>query len=78
MAKQHTTDNHLTIYYYYSKYFCSHVMTFFDRKVDLAQFPPDHPLYVMCRAWMRNDPSGSEEPERPTSPQACRVMCMSI
>ena len=57
---------------------CSHVMTFFDRKVDLAQFPSDHPLYVMCRAWMRNDPSGSsEEPVRPVSPQVVTVcICM--
>lgn len=57
---------------------CSHVMTFFDRKVDLAQFPSDHPLYVMCRAWMRNDPSGSsEEPVRPVSPQVVTVhTCM--
>ena len=49
-------------------------MTFFDRKVDLAQFPSDHPLYVMCRAWMRNDPSGSsEDPVRPVSPQVVTV-----
>lgn len=48
----------------------SHVMTFFDRKVDLAQFASDHPLYIMCRAWMRNDPyGGSEEPTQPVSPQ---------
>ena len=53
-------------------------MTFFDRKVDLAQFPPNHPLYVMCRAWMRNDPSGSEEPVQPTSPQACSYAYISV
>ena len=59
---------------------CSHVMTFFDRKVDLAQFPSDHPLYVMCRTWMRNDPSGSsEEPVRPVSPQVVTVCtCLDI
>ena len=46
-------------------------MTFFDRKVDLAQFAPDDPLYVMCRTWMRNDPSNSEETTAAatTSPQ---------
>lgn len=36
-----------------------HVMTFFDRKVDLAQFNEDTPLYVMCREWMRNNPADS-------------------
>lgn len=34
-------------------------MTFFDRKVDLAQFDEDTPLYVMCREWMRNNPADS-------------------
>ena len=55
-------------------------MTFFDRKVDVAQFPSDHSLYVMCRAWMRNDPSGSsEEPVRPVSPQVVTVCtCLDI
>lgn len=33
-----------------------HVMTLFDRKVDLAQFSMDTPLYVMCREWMTNNP----------------------
>ncbi|XP_065903564.1 protein lin-37 homolog [Dysidea avara] len=50
----------------------SHVMTFFDRKVDLAQFAPDDPLYMMCRTWMRNDPSNSEETAVPApSPPQC-------
>ena len=31
-------------------------MTLFDRKVDLAKFSPDTPLYVMCREWMSNNP----------------------
>ncbi len=31
-------------------------MTLFDRKVDLAKFTPDTPLYVMCREWMSNNP----------------------
>lgn len=33
-----------------------HVMTLFDRRVDLARFLPDTPLYVMCREWMWNCP----------------------
>lgn len=33
-----------------------HVMTLFDRRVDLARFSPDTPLYVMCREWMSNNP----------------------
>ena len=33
-----------------------HVMTLFDRRVDLALFSPDTPLYVMCRDWMSNNP----------------------
>ena len=54
-------------------------MTFFDRKVDLAQFPSDHPLYVMCRAWMRNDPSGSsEEPVQPVLPQVCSYSVYTV
>lgn len=31
-------------------------MTLFDRRVDLARFLPDTPLYVMCREWMWNSP----------------------
>ena len=57
---------------HYNEYFFSHVMTFFDRKVDLAQFAPDDPLYMMCRTWMRNDPSNSEETAVPApSPPQC-------
>lgn len=40
-------------------FMCSHiphVMTLFDRRVDLARFSPDTPLYVMCREWMSNNP----------------------
>ena len=33
-----------------------HVMTLFDRKVDLARFNDSTPLYVMCREWMCNNP----------------------
>ena len=31
-------------------------MTLFDRKVDLALFSSDTPLYIMCREWMSNNP----------------------
>jgi len=34
-----------------------HIMTLFDRKVDLARFTLDTPLYIMCREWMWNNPS---------------------
>ena len=34
-----------------------HVMTLFDRKVDLARFTTTTPLYTMCRDWMSNDPN---------------------
>ena len=36
-----------------------HVMTLFDRKVDLAKFAADTPLYVMCREWMSNNPDNT-------------------
>lgn len=45
-----------------------HVMTLFDRKVDLAKFSPDTPLYVMCREWMSNNPDSSHAPQ-PTASQ---------
>ena len=37
------------------------VMKLFDRSVDLAQFggSPSYPLYPVCRAWMRNEPSNT-------------------
>ena len=31
-----------------------HIMYLFDRKIDLAEFDEGTPLYVLCRAWMRN------------------------
>ena len=33
-----------------------HVMTLFDRKVDLARFTSTTPIYTMCRDWMSNNP----------------------
>jgi hypothetical protein len=35
----------------------SHVMKFRDRQVDLAQFDDTTSMYVLCRAWMTNNPS---------------------
>ncbi|XP_068612286.1 protein lin-37 homolog [Brachionichthys hirsutus] len=35
----------------------SYIIKLFDRSVDLAQFNTNTPLYPICRAWMRNNPS---------------------
>uniref|UniRef100_A0AAQ4NUK1 Lin-37 DREAM MuvB core complex component n=1 Tax=Gasterosteus aculeatus aculeatus TaxID=481459 RepID=A0AAQ4NUK1_GASAC len=35
----------------------AYVIKLFDRSVDLAQFNTSTPLYPICRAWMRNNPS---------------------
>ena len=52
-------------------------MTLFDRRVDLARFSPDTPLYVMCREWMCNNPHklfldkplyDSTQPSKPLPP----------
>ncbi|XP_061675436.1 protein lin-37 homolog [Syngnathoides biaculeatus] len=46
------------------------IMKLFDRSVDLAQFNASTPLYPICRAWMRNNPSVREPSEEsPGSPQ---------
>lgn len=44
------------------------VMKLFDRSVDLAQFRPDTPLYPVCRAWMRNEPSNVNQGPRARTP----------
>lgn len=54
----------------------SHVMKFLDREVDLAQFDDSTSMYVLCRAWMENNPSqtavqaeqlsSNSSPTRPT------------
>ncbi|XP_059824441.1 protein lin-37 homolog [Hypanus sabinus] len=46
----------------------AYTMKLFDRSVDLAQFTEDTPLYPICRAWMRNNPSHREGARSP-SPQ---------
>lgn len=45
----------------------TYVIKLFDRSVDLAQFSESTPLYPICRAWMRNNPSVREQ-ERSPSP----------
>lgn len=38
----------------------AYIIKLFDRSVDLAQFSTISPLYPICRAWMRNNPSMRE------------------
>ncbi|XP_057207297.1 protein lin-37 homolog [Triplophysa rosa] len=38
----------------------AYIIKLFDRSVDLAQFSNTTPLYPICRAWMRNNPSMRE------------------
>ncbi|XP_061531801.1 protein lin-37 homolog isoform X2 [Phycodurus eques] len=48
----------------------AYIIKLFDRSVDLAQFNASTPLYPICRAWMRNNPSVREPSEgSPRSPQ---------
>ncbi|XP_077383082.1 protein lin-37 homolog isoform X1 [Festucalex cinctus] len=48
----------------------AYIIKLFDRSVDLAQFNASTPLYPICRAWMRNNPSVREPSEEsPRSPQ---------
>jgi len=44
------------------------VMKLFDRSVDLAQFRPVTPLYPVCRAWMKNEPSNTNQVPTERSP----------
>ncbi|XP_072324959.1 protein lin-37 homolog isoform X2 [Scyliorhinus torazame] len=46
----------------------AYTMKLFDRSVDLAQFNENTPLYPICRAWMRNNPTLREGARTP-SPQ---------
>lgn len=45
----------------------NHVMKLFDRSVDLAQFDMDTPLYVICRAWMKNLQPTAPDPRHDTA-----------
>ncbi|KAL4657711.1 hypothetical protein GN956_G4385 [Arapaima gigas] len=49
----------------------AYVIKLFDRSVDLAQFNTNTPLYPICRAWMRNNPSVRE---RAASPSPSHIM----
>uniref|UniRef100_A0A3Q4HLN7 Lin-37 DREAM MuvB core complex component n=1 Tax=Neolamprologus brichardi TaxID=32507 RepID=A0A3Q4HLN7_NEOBR len=48
----------------------AYIIKLFDRSVDLAQFNTATPLYPICRAWMRNNPSVREPAASPSSPQS--------
>uniref|UniRef100_A0A8C2HIT6 Lin-37 DREAM MuvB core complex component n=1 Tax=Cyprinus carpio TaxID=7962 RepID=A0A8C2HIT6_CYPCA len=47
----------------------AYIIKLFDRSVDLAQFSTTTPLYPICRAWMRNNPSMQERTE-PSPPHS--------
>ncbi|CAM9280243.1 unnamed protein product, partial [Lampetra planeri] len=44
----------------------AYIIKLFDRSVDLAQFNTNTPLYPICRAWMRNNPSVREPAASPS------------
>ena len=44
-----------------TKQHMQHVIKLFDRSVDLAQFDEHTSLYTLCRSWMRNNPSISND-----------------
>uniref|UniRef100_A0A3P9ISE7 Lin-37 DREAM MuvB core complex component n=1 Tax=Oryzias latipes TaxID=8090 RepID=A0A3P9ISE7_ORYLA len=46
----------------------AYIIKLFDRSVDLAQFNTSTPLYPICRAWMKNNPSVRESIASPGSP----------
>ncbi|KAM8869059.1 protein lin-37 homolog isoform 1-T1 [Spinachia spinachia] len=46
----------------------AYIIKLFDRSVDLAQFNTSTPLYPICRAWMRNNPSVRAPPASPSPP----------
>ncbi|XP_029360129.1 protein lin-37 homolog isoform X1 [Echeneis naucrates] len=46
----------------------AYIIKLFDRSVDLAQFNTNTPLYPICRAWMRNNPSVREPAVSPSPP----------
>ncbi|XP_060906797.1 protein lin-37 homolog [Labrus mixtus] len=48
----------------------SYIIKLFDRSVDLAQFNTSTPLYPICRAWMRNNPSVREPLSSPSPPHS--------
>ena len=47
----------------------AYIIKLFDRSVDLAQFSTSTPLYPICRAWMRNNPTVRDQSASPSPPQ---------
>lgn len=48
----------------------AYIIKLFDRSVDLAQFSTSTPLYPICRAWMRNNPTVRDQSASPSPPQS--------
>lgn len=48
----------------------AYIIKLFDRSVDLAQFSSSTPLYPICRAWMRNNPTAREQAVSPSPPHS--------
>ncbi|KAJ8332807.1 hypothetical protein SKAU_G00417030 [Synaphobranchus kaupii] len=48
----------------------AYIIKLFDRSVDLAQFSSSTPLYPICRAWMRNNPTTKERAVSPSPPHS--------
>ncbi|KAM9852317.1 protein lin-37 homolog [Aulostomus maculatus] len=48
----------------------AYIIKLFDRSVDLAQFNTGTPLYPICRAWMRNNPTVREPTASPSPPHS--------
>lgn len=48
----------------------AYIIKLFDRSVDLAQFNTSTPLYPICRAWMRNNPTVRVQPASPSPPHS--------
>ena len=57
--------------------FFSYVIKLFDRRVDLAQFSTETPLYILVREWMKNKPytnSSCNPPENTIDPKILTVI----
>ncbi|XP_041961848.1 protein lin-37 homolog [Alosa alosa] len=48
----------------------AYIIKLFDRSVDLAQFSTSTPLYPICRAWMRNNPTVRDQSSSLSPPQS--------
>ena len=56
----------IPLFYVFLHLLDSYIIKLFDRSVDLAQFNTNTPLYPICRAWMRNNPSVREPAAYPS------------